>query len=272
MLRFLPLLALAAIPLVTANPATPAAPSVQAAQDAQDAATELFAADGIHLDRKIGFLAVETQVQVTNELLEYLLVGAAGAAHESLLLTESTPSLINAAILSLGLNQGKNARYEAIDPPPTEEELRAGARSHDIVLPEGDGLLPYLAWREGEEIYLLRAEDAICDLAAGRSMRRHRWVYLGSRFTVLRGQEEEVYVADVEQNLINLAFFTEGNSLATAALPECQIQTIWRANPWLVPPPGAQILLVLSKDPLTELPPELVQRLPEPDRERQADR
>ncbi|MDF1799598.1 MAG: YdjY domain-containing protein [Planctomycetota bacterium] len=269
MLRLLPLLALAAYPLVTANPATPAAPAMSSAQDA---ATELFAADGIHLDRKAGFLAVETQVQVTNELLEYLLVGAAGAAHESLLLTESTPSLINAAILSLGLDQGQNARYEPIDPPPTEEQLRAGARSHDIVLPEGDGLLPYLAWREGPEVYLMRAEDAICDLAAGRSMRRHRWVYLGSRFAVLRGQEEEVYVADVEQNLINLAFFTEGNSLATAALPECQIQTIWRANPWLVPPPGAQILLVLSKDPLTELPPELVERLPEPSRERQADR
>ena len=155
------------------------------------------------------------------------------------------------------------------DPAPSEEELRAGARTHDLLLPEGDGLLPYLAWREGDETYLLRAEDALCNLAEGRSMRRHAWVYLGSRFDVLRGEDEEVYLADVEQNLMNLAIFSETTSLVTGSLPECEIQTIWRANPWLLPPPGQPVLLVLAREALVELPADLAAKLPEPLRERE---
>ena len=269
MLRLLPLLAIA--PLCLSVETLPE-PSLGSPATPQDPVAEVFAAGGIHLDRDAGLVAFGSQVLVTNELLEYLLVGAAGAAHESLLVTDVTPSLINAAILSLGVEPGQNARYELKDPAPTEAELRAGAGTHDLVLPEGDGLLPYLAWREGAETYLLRAEDALCNLAEGRTMRRHRWVYLGSRFETPRGGGEEIYVADVEQNLMNLAIFSETASLMTGALPECQHQTIWRANAWLLPPSGQPVMLILAKDRLVELPPDLAERLPEPDREREEPR
>ena len=248
MLRLLPVLAIAPV-LFTVD-----GDHADHDRAPQDAVEELFAAGGVHLDREAGLVAFETKVLVTTELLEYLLVGNAGAAHESLLVTEVMPSLINAAVLSMGLEPGTNARYVQLDPQPTEEELRAGARTHELLLPEGDGLLPYLAWREGHETYLLRAEDALCNLAEGRSMRRHRWVYLGSRFEVPRGGGEEVYLADREQNLVNLAIFSETSSLMTGALPECEQQTIWRANPWLLPPPGQPVLMLWAKDRLVHLP------------------
>ena len=137
-----------------------------------------------------------------------------------------------------------------------------------VVVPEGDGLLPYLAWKEGDELYFMRAEDALCDLAAERSMRRHRWVFLGSRFAEFGPNREEQFVADVEGNLINLAFFTEGSTLMTSALPECANQTIWGANDWLLPPRGEAVRLILSREPLLTVPQAFLASLPEPVRER----
>ena len=69
------------------------------------------------------------------------------------------------------------------------------------------------------------------NLTTGRSLRRHKWVYLGSRFAKVRADdEEERFIADLEGNLINLSFFYQGNTLLTASLPQCVEQTIWVAN------------------------------------------
>lgn len=237
-----------------------------ATSQAGDSLEELLGAEGIELDRGAGAVSIPATMLVTRELLEYLLVGPAGSAHESLLATEATPSLVNAAILAAGVEEGKNAYWEAVEPFPTEEEIANGAEHHRLVLPEGDGVLPYLAWREGKEVYLVRVEDALCDLAIGRSMRRHRWVFIGSRFATLRKGGPEVFVADEEQNLINLTFFTEGNTLVTAALPECETQTIWRANDWILPPRGESVRLILAHEALERVPEKFMASLPEPSR------
>ena len=242
------------------------------ARPVQDAApadtlTAILGAEGIELDRDAGAVSLPAQMLVTRELLEYLLVGPGGSAHESLLVTEAKPSLINAAILAAGVELGQNAFWKAVEPFPTDEEIKNGAKHHELVLPTGDGVLPYLAWREGDEVYFLRAEDAICDLAEGRSMRRHRWVYIGSRFMSLRKGAPEVFMADEEENVINLTFFTEGNTLVTAALPECETQTIWRANDWILPPRGQPVRLILAHHALDRVPASFLASLPEPSRE-----
>jgi hypothetical protein len=235
--------------------------------DPMDTLRGVLGAEGIELDREAGAVSLPVQMLVTRELLEYVLVGPSGSAHESLLVTEAKPSLINAAILAAGVEPGQNAFWQPVEPFPTDEEIQNGAAHHELVLPSGDGVLPYLAWREGDEVYLVRVEDAICDLAVGRSMRRHRWVYIGSRFATLRKGGPEVYLADEEQNLINLTFFTEGNTLVTASLPECQTQTIWRANDWILPPRGESVRLILAHKPLDRVPESFLASLPEPSRE-----
>jgi len=244
-----------------------AAPRTATLQDdAEDTLGVLLGAEGIELDREAGAVSIPATMLVTRELLEYLLVGGAGSAHESLLATGAQPSLVNAAILAAGVGEGENAFWQAVEPFPTDEEIANGAEHHRLVLPTGDGVLPYLAWREGDEVYLVRVEDALCDLANGRSMRRHRWVYIGSRFATLRKDGPEVFLADEEQNLINLTFFTEGNTLVTAALPECETQTIWRANDWILPPRGQNVRLILAHRALDRVPESFLASLPEPSR------
>ena len=222
---------------------------------------------GLTLDLEAGYLALPARILITGDLLEYVLVRGNGQAHESLLLTDADATLINAGMLALGLEPGTNALWTEVVPRPTEEELRAGAKVYDVTPPTGDGFYPHLAWCEGEETYFFRLEDVISNFATGRSMRRHRWVYLGSKF-VRFDSGEEVFTAAQYGNLINISFFSEGHTLVTAALESCIEQTIWAANPWLLPPEGSRVRLILAREPLAVPPADLeLPDVQEPERE-----
>ena len=221
-----------------------------------------FEAAGVRVDPALGFCAIPAQVNVTNDLLEYLLVASWGAAHESLLATSVDVEILNAALLTLAVEAGTNAQWIPKEPPPSEDELRAGVRPYEVTAPSGDGFFLYVAWREGEESYFYRIEDLIRDLERGRSMQRHRWVYLGSRMVERKDGSEE-FAAALEGNLINIAWFVQGNTLITAALDACLEQTIWLANPWLLPPFESPVLFVFARERLPVLPAELASSLPE---------
>jgi len=223
-------------------------------QDASEQVAAALAASGLQLDLEAGLLGVPATVLIRDDLLEYLLVGPGGASHESLLLTGVRPSLINAALLALGVEPGQNASWTTREPAPTEEERAAGVDPYEVRPPAGDSFSLYLGWREGEESYLFRVEDLLANLASGRSMGRHRWVYLGSRFVPGRDGETEVFAADLAQNLINIAWFYEGNTLLSSALEACRDQEIWTANSWLVPPAGSTVQLILARGDRVSLP------------------
>src|SRR5262245_42972701 len=227
-------------------------------QDAQAELRQSLEKEGIVLDLEDHLLSLPATVLIKNELLEYLLVTPSGAMHESLFLTQVRPSLLNAALLLLGVEPGRNAHWEE----------RGGLDAHGrpnkaIYPPEGDGFYLHAAWREAGETYFFRVEDLVRNLESGRSLRRHRWVYLGSRFAALRPGQPEIFVADAEGNLINLSFFFQGNTLLTAAPEECLAQTIWAANQWLVPEQGEPVRLFFARHPLEKLEPAWAATLPE---------
>lgn len=238
-----------------------------APQDKKSASADLakaFAAQGIHLDVDSGVCAIPVEVLVREDLLEYLLVNGRGAAHESAFVTNVVPSLLNGALLALGAQPGRNATWVPREPPPTPDEQRAGIRPWEVKAPEGDGFYLYAAWKSGGETYLYRVEDLLLDRATGQTMRRHKWVFLGSRLVKARdGDAKEAFAADLEGNLINVALFEQGNTLVTAALPECLEQTIWMTNFWLVPPRDARVQLVFSKERLVTLPKDIEASLPD---------
>lgn len=229
---------------------------------APGALSDAFARAGLHFDAEAGLLAVPVSVEVTNELLEYLLVAPHGAAHESLLLTGVDPQILNAAFLALGVTPGTNASWEEKDPPPTEEELRQGASPYEVVAPTGDGLYLYVGWREGDETFFFRAEDLIRDLDRGRTMRRQAWTFLGSAM-MRRGEDgPELFAASAEGNLINVSFFSAGHTLLTGTTRDCIKQTVWLPNAWLLPPRGSELRLVASRARLDAPPASLAGILP----------
>jgi hypothetical protein len=258
-MRTVCVLAMAALLLQGSQGAGSAQESKLGAADLEKA----FLEHGIHLDVERGLCSIPVTVDVRDDLLEYLLVNPQGAQHESLFLTEVVPSRLNAALLALGVAEGKNAQWKRKEPPPTPEELRNGVLPYTVESPSGDGFLLYVAWREGGETFFFRVDDLLRNLETGRSLVRHKWVFLGSRMVRFRGGEEkEVFAADVEGNLVNITFFEQGNTLLTGARPECLKQTIWLANGWLLPSRGSPVELFFSREPLPALPAEIESRLP----------
>jgi hypothetical protein len=223
-----------------------------------------LAEQGVSLDPVQGYCAFAVDVLVRDDLLEYLLVGPAGAVHESGFVTEVPGSVLNVAMLALGAEPGRNAEFRPKDPQPTLEELRAGAKRFDVTPPSGDSLYLYVGWKSGEEVHFFRLEDLIRNLAAGQSMRRHSWVYLGSQM-VPSGKKDgsEVFAADLYQNLICIAFFREGHTLLTGALPECVDQGIWMLNSWLLPERGTRLEMFASNARLDAPTPRMIELLPE---------
>ncbi len=240
------------------------APANASAQDAGVAQLEqAFRAQGIHLDVARGLCSIKCVIDVRDDLLEYLLVNFHGAAHESLFATEVVGSQLNAALLALGAEQGRNARWFRVDPQPTPEESRAGAPMFRVEPPDGDGVYMYVAWKADGETYFYRVEDLLRNLASGRSMQRHRWVFLGSRMVRVRASDtEQAFAADLEGNLINISFFEQGNTLLTCSLPECVSQSIWLPNAWLLPPRDSAVELIFSRERLGVPSAELDARLP----------
>jgi hypothetical protein len=269
-----------AVALVSVGPraqeAPTAAPTAEQATTAEQALMQALEAGGIRFEPHLGRCSVEATVATRDDLIEFLLVGQAGAAYESLLQTAVDPALLNAALLSLGLEPGANARWELVDvegggdstAPELAPGQRAdaagewlGGREYRVVAPTGDGLLLYVGWREGEEAYLFRIEDLVGNVEATRPLPRQRFVYLGSRF--LRDRRgEEFFVAGLEQNLVNVAFFPEGNTLLTSSAPICERQDLWAANALLVPPPGSPVRVYFCREPLPAAAAVVAEQLP----------
>jgi hypothetical protein len=245
-------------PAPASPPPTPSAPRA----DTQElvAAMEKL---GIRLSPERGLCTLTVRVDIRDDLLEYVLVNPRGQAHESLFVSEVSPRALNAALLALGVQAGKNVRITRRDPPPTPDELRDGVAPYTIAPPAGDGFYLYAAWRCEDETYVYRVEDLVRNLESGRSMTRHRWVFLGSKTAPdKKNPGQELFAAELEGNLINLALFEEGYTLLTSALPECIKQSIWLPNSWLLPERGEPVELVFSREKLVRLPDDVEARLP----------
>lgn len=242
-----------------------------------------FAKGGLIVDIDAKTVAFPADIEVRHDNLEYLLVNPHGAVHEALFVTPTDASLLAAAFLAVGAEAGSNVVYTAVDPPPTQDEVRAGARTHDVEIPRGKPIYLHAAWKEAAgaidegsgkfpetTVHFHRLEDLVVDLERDRTMRRHGLVWLGSRTIPGRNPgDAERFAAQAAGNLLCVSFFSDGDTLLTTALPECVSQTAWIPNGWLMPQSGSEVLLIASLTPLDRVPSSLESALPlvpEPDR------
>jgi hypothetical protein len=227
------------------------------APDARAKLAQVLAEQKVSSNFDAGWVAIPCDVVVRGDLLEYLLVNERGAAHESLLGTTVVPSVLNTALLALGLSPGTNARWVA------KQGADAAPGAFEVLPPEGAGLYLHVAWRRGEEVHFHRLEDLVLDRSTGAAMRRQKFVYLGSRMVTVRAEEAPVYAADVEGNLVNVSFFEAGHTVLTTSAPECVRQTVWLPNGWLLPQTGQAVQLIFARNRLSSLPDELLTQIPD---------
>ena len=202
---------------------------------------DLFAKEKIEIDLGKGTVTVPAIVNAPPDPIEYLLIHKKGKKHEAMFFTESKPSVLNSALLMLGLVPGKNASYKEKNPPPSLEEIEKGADPIVITPPEGQQFWMTVAWTDdqGKPVEYC-VEDLIGDLSIKASVRDASFVYLGGRMASLYKGEPEVYVADFEGNLVSLCYLTPDNHLGTMKHDRARKDENW----WLtdkVPASGKKV-------------------------------
>ncbi len=225
-----------------------------AAQDPEAAAQKVlgevlaqFEKEGIKLDGKAQTLTIKATVNQPRDPIEYLLVNRRGKRHEAMFWTPSKASVLNAAMLMLGLEQGKNANYVEKDPPPTLEEIEKGADPLIVTPPQGKPFWMTVRWKDGEgKVKEHCVEDLLLDLATEKPVTECSWVYLGGRMAQIYKNEPEVFVADFEGNFVSVCYMSPDNHLGTMVHERSRDDQNW----WLtdvLPPPETEVEVVIHK-------------------------
>lgn len=230
------------------DPQKPAVPP--AAPDPQKVLAEVlqqFQKEGIVLDSKAQTVSVPAMVNHPQDPIEYLLIHKKGKRHEAVFVTKSKPSVLNAALLMLGMQPGKNASYVEKDPAPTLEEVQKGADPIIVTPPQGMPFWMTVRWKTPEgkqEEYCV--EDMVLDLGRQKPLANCAWVYLGGRMAKIYKDDPEVYIADFEGNLISICYLSPDNHLATMVHDNARDDQNWWTTT-LLPPPETEVQFVFHR-------------------------
>ena len=199
--------------------------------DPQAMLTEVMASfknQGIKLDPKAHTVTIPAVVNQPQDPIEYLLIHRRGKKHESVFLTETKPSILNAALLMIGLEQGKNATFVEKKPAPTLEEVQNGADPLIVTPPKGKRFYITARWTTPEkQVVEYCVEDLIFELSTQEPMGRCEWIYLGGRMAQLYQNDPEVYIADLEGNLISVCYLSPDNHLGTMSHERARDDQNW---------------------------------------------
>jgi hypothetical protein len=205
---------------------------------------------GIRLNRDTRALEFEAFVPIdarspAGVSLESIICTPNTREHESLLLTTVRPSHIHAALLRLGLQPGRPARFDFRD-----GKLVA-------IDPIGPRLRVSLHWVDADGIaHAATPNDWTIDPATGEHLPAELvgggWVFAGSGSE--RTPTGYTYHADTDGTLISLAAFgSETIAYAKAISPESAwAGRVWIADPQAVPPRGQSVTVRIKpeeKDP-----------------------
>lgn len=202
---------------------------------------------GIEVDPKAQTVTIACTMNEPRDPVEYVLIHARGKRHEAVLVTETKPSMLNAALLMLGFEPGKNAIATEKEPRPTLEEIEAGVDPVIVTPPEGMEFWMTVRWQGADDKpveYCI--EDLLLDLSTQLPLEQTAWIFLGGRMAALYRNEPEVYVADFEGNLVSACYMSPENHLGTLKHERARDdQNVWLTDK--CPEPGTRMQLVFHR-------------------------
>ena len=161
------------------------------------------------------------KVNMTEGLLEYVVVSDAGKLHESLLKTEVEPYSLHIALLLMGL----------------EGTLKPLVEQGQPLTPTGDRIDVMVSWQENGKEKQSRIDAWVRkgDDPAGNIP----WVYTGS---IVRNG---VFLAQVEKSIA--ALFHDPAALIDHQMQDGASDEIWFVNTSKVPPVGTELTVIIEK-------------------------
>ena len=210
-------------------------PVLEAEQQADVAWIEL--ADGLRVDRMSRTVEIRAWVCLDRGWLEQVLCLPGTREHESLMVTNVTPSSIHAALLLVGIEPGQPGRWVE--------------RDGEIVLtpPQGDAVA--VAVRSGtgaSSTPVVRpVADWIADVATAESYPDTPWIFGGS-FTHDDISSGSRYAADHSGSIIGLVTFGDEMLGAVDVIPDAEAVHApeWVVRHEVMPPMGTTVEVLLS--------------------------
>ena len=178
-------------------------------------------------ERKI---EVKGIVNMTSGLIELLATAPGGKEHESILVLDCNPALLQTSLLLIGLNPGGGGKFQG-----------------DNTAPYGDKVFLYVSWQEKDGIQFLRAEELVWDKKYDRTMPYISWIFTGSRFEK-SPKGKNIFKANM--NGVIAATFYDPDAIINNPLPERTDDTVYYANEKILPPKGTSVIMTLSLVPL----------------------
>ena len=178
-------------------------------------------------------IEIPARVNMTEGLLEFLLVHQNGKVHEALFVTDISATDLNIALKllrykasrELYLKVNRDGSLSSTFEDATEEERRESRLSI------------YVRSGEGKEAVEKNVCDWIQHAVTAKPMPREPWVYGGSLFY------EGKFVAETSGDLF--AVFLTNSALGNYAGKDNQDDTVWLVRPKVVPPEGTGVTLLI---------------------------
>jgi CubicO group peptidase (beta-lactamase class C family) len=217
---------------------------------------ELLEKNGLSLDVQGGTLAMRGSVLHDQQSLggypvEYLVVTERGRTHEALVLVRAQPALVDACLRALGAAPGSPMHSASKEPPPTAEELAAGASPWEVVPAAGELVDVRLAWSGADGAPRnIPLESALLDLRTGEALAQQDWVYTGGGFGPLRAGRRvlQTFLADAQGDIIGISPLDrggEGVCVLERNSPDGADDSLYAVNGAQAPPRGTNVTLLL---------------------------
>lgn len=196
----------------------------------------------IVFDKKTREVRVPTRVNMTDGLLEFLLVHENGKVHESLLVTDASATHLNLAFTLLRYQASRELYAMPNETggltnqfPTVPEEVKQSARLRIDV-----------EWQDAGKTRRVSANEWIQHTASGQAMPAGPWVYGGSEFY------DGKFVPETTGDLV--AIFITNSALINYPGDDNQNDDVWLPYPKRVPEAGSEVTLIFAPATPNEIP------------------
>ena len=189
----------------------------------------------VQLDREKRHVSFPAVFNMSEGLLEYVLVGSQGKVHESLLRTDVQPTQLHAAMLLFGVKTGE--RHPGAAPPAAINAHYL----HTAPALKGDPVTILLRWTVGGKETTCRAEELIYNADTKAAATVGDWTYNGSMF------DDNQFLAEQEKSFI--ALVTDPAALANNPRLGHDNDQIWFVAKEKVPAKDTPVEVILELKP-----------------------
>jgi hypothetical protein len=212
--------------------ADPAMPSMR------EVSPGVFEIGAIRIDQARHSASFPGRLNLVQGNLEYLLVTATGATHESLLRTEVQPSDLHFAMLLLGAKGAGLTAPSPDDAPPAQINKDYLARAPEL---KGDRIQIAVKWKADAGEKTVPVEDWVLNSETGKPAPRGPWLYTGSMFS---GGH---FLAQTEGAFAALVHYPA--ALINNPRKGSDNDSVWLPNPKAVPALDTPVEIVITLEP-----------------------